>query len=376
MVKKRFDYDLDRVGWFGAARDFAGILMPASNYPASYVYAMFMALSGHLIGRGAFMRYPTKLYANHYICLVGPSALTHKSTAINLALESLGGIEEEIETIRSLTTVQGLLMSMVAGMGSTLVVLDEIATMLQKKKQDFATDLLSRIVELYGCPNQAGTFTRHDPIKVNDTFLSIVSGSTTEWLQSTLSPNDLLAGFGNRMTFVLGDPRPEKSWPGAPNWAELDWERLQDFDGECRLDQDAREVWDIYYRKFTAKQKRSTPFTRTLAERVPEKILKATLVMAAWYRDTIISGDILEMAIDWGEYLHECVERLTPTFDAPERRVLELVKQRNSLTRDTLFQELSHDMPVKRIREALEHLKWLGHIETSGKSIHFLEMET
>ncbi len=371
----RFDYDLNRPGWFGAAREFASILMPASNYPASYVYAMFMALSGHLIGRGAHVRYPTKLYPNHYICLVGPSALTHKSTAIALALESLGGIEEEIETIRSLTTVQGLLMSMVAGMGQTLVVLDEIATMLQKKRQDFATDLLSRIVELYACPMQAGTFTRHDPIKVTDTFLTIISGSTTEWLQSTLSPNDLLAGFGNRMTFVLGDPRPEKAWPGTPQWAELDWERLQMFEGECRLDEAARDVWDDYYSDFTRRQKRSTPFTRTLAERVPEKILKSAIVMSAWYQDTIVGDEIITQAIDWGEFLHECVERLTPTFDAPERRVLELVKKRGIVTRDMLFQELSHDMPVKRIRECVEHLKWLGYVSVTKEKISLTDKE-
>ena len=275
--------------------------------------------------------------------------------------------------MRSLTTVQGLLVSMVAGMGSTLVVLDEIATMLQKKKVDYATDLLSRIVELYACPQHAGTFTRHDPIRVDDCFLTIIAGSTTEWLQSTLSPNDLLAGFGNRMTFVLGDPRPEKSWPGAPVWMDLDWERLQDFTGECRLDEDARDVWEIYYKQFTLRQKRSTPFTRTLAERIPEKILKATIVMGAWYQDNIISDELLVQAIDWGEYLHDCIDHLTPTFDAPERRVLDLVQQRGTVIRDTLFRELSHDMSVKRIRECVENLKWLGYVTVSKDRITIVE---
>ncbi len=363
----RFDYHLHRPGWFPEAKVFSSILMPASNYPASYVYGMFMALSGHLIGRGAHMRYPTKLYPNHYICLVGPSALTHKSTAIALALESLGDLESDIQTVRSLTTVQGLLVSMAAGFGSTMVVLDEIATMLQKKRQDYATDLLSRIVELYACPAQAGTYTRHDPIEVEDCFLTIVSGSTTEWLQSTLSPNDLLAGFGNRMTFILGDPRPEKSWPGAPQWADMEWDRLTTFEGECRLDEFAREIWDAYYTEFTKRQKASPPFTRTLAERIPEKILKATLVMAAWKDDVIIDYEMLEQAIDWGQFLHECVERLTPTFDAPERRVVEIIKRKGGVvTPDDLFQELSHDMAVKRIREALVNLKWLGY--TTGNS--------
>ena len=373
-MTKRFDYNQSRQGWFKEAKAFAGMLMPASNYPASYVYAMFMALSGHLIGRGAHMRYPTRLYPNHYICLVGPSALTHKSTAIALALEALDGRESDIQTVRSLTTVQGLLVSMVAGFGSTLVVLDEIATMLQKKRQDYATDLLSRIVELYACPDQAGTFTRHDPIEVNDCFLTIVSGSTTEWLQSTLSPNDLLAGFGNRMTFVLGDPRAEKSWPGAPQWVDMDWDALGEFEGECRLDENARDVWDEYYQAFTLKQKASAPFTRTLAERVPEKILKACIVMAAWKGDRIIDHEMLEQAVDWGQFLHECVERITPTFDAPERRVIEIIKrQGGESTFDLLFKELSHDMAVKRIREALENLKWLGYIQVKKQNLRLVE---
>ena len=64
---------------------------------------------------------------------------------------------------------------------------------------------------------------------------------------------------------------------------------------------------------------------------------------------------------------------MTPTFDAPERRVLQLINDRHTLTRDTLFQELSHDMSVKRIREALEHLKWLGYIGTNKRDIYIVE---
>ena len=44
------DYGLGRTGWYPAATDFAEAIAHVSNYPLAYVYAMFEALSGHIIG--------------------------------------------------------------------------------------------------------------------------------------------------------------------------------------------------------------------------------------------------------------------------------------------------------------------------------------
>lgn len=364
------DFPVTRKGWFPNAYKYWEAIGHVSNYPAAYVYAMFLALSGHIIGRQAYIRYAVPLYPNHYVCLVGPSALSHKSTAMTLGLESLGETLKEMPPIRSLTTSQGLLQAMQNAGGLALVVLDELANLLQKKRQDFAADLMARIVELYACPMTAGNYTRTDPIEVRNTFLTMVAGSTTEWLRSGLTASDLMAGFGNRMTFVLGDPRKVNPWPRQPVWNNLDWDRIKEFSCQVRLDEDAQDAWSVFYKQFDAKQRKTTPFVRVLAERIPEKILKACIVQAAWRSTDIVDAEILDQAVDWGSYLYDAVERLTPSFELEDRQVLNTVKGGYD-TRPKLFGALSHEIPLRRIREAVDNLRWLGMLrEVEG----FLEV--
>ncbi len=367
------DYPLNK--WFPAAIRYHESIGHVSNYPHAYIFATFLSLSGHVLGRKSFIRYAVPLYPNSYICLVGPSALSHKSTAINLALESLGDLIEEMPPIRSLTTSQGLLQAMLNHGGSAFVVLDELANLLHKKRQDFAADLMARLVELYSCPRTAGNYTRHEPLEVSHTFLSILTGSTIEWLRSGLTASDLMAGFGNRMTFVLGDPRKVNPWPKAPFWNNLQWERIRDFEGEVRLDEDARELWDKhFYPRFDKRQRAATPFVRVLSERIPEKILKAANVMAAWRNTDLVDVDILERAVDWGRYLHQSVERLTPSFELEDRQVLESVRQGYN-TRPKLFGALSHQIPIRRVREAVDNLRWLGLMKEVDGYIEILSKE-
>lgn len=359
------DLTFGRKAWFPAARDFGDAIGHASNYPMAYVYALFLAISGHLIGRRAWIRYATNMYPNHYICLVGPSGLAHKSTAMSLGLESLGDIGESLTPIRTLTTSQGLLTAMDNSAGRCMVVLDELASMTAKKRQDFASDLLARIVELYSCPRTAGNYTRYDPIEVKNTFLTIISGSTVEWLREGLTSGDLMAGFGNRMTFVLGDPRPDQSWPKMPYFDDLGWDRLVKFEGQVRLDEEARERWDAWYERFYERQKAAIPFIRVMSERVPEKILKCCIVQAAWSRATIVDAEMVERALDWGRYLLRSVEALAPSFQDAEKQILEGIKKGLN-TKQKIHGAFAHQYPTKRIKEAIDYLKWLGYITDMG----------
>lgn len=356
------DYSTNRAGWFPAAHEFADAAGHVSNYPMAYVYGIFLALSGHIIGRKAWLRYAQNLYPNQFVCIVGDSGIHHKSTAIGVSMEVFGDeFQQDFPPIRSITTSQGLLVAMDNGGGSALVTLDEIASMLSKKKQDFASDLLSRIVELYGCPNVAGTYTRHDPIEVYDTFLTMISASTIEWLQSSLTSSDMMAGFGNRMTFILGDPRKERDWPAFPDLNVLDISRIGEYNGEVKLDENARGLWGKFYKQFQRKQKKNSSFVRVLAERIPEKILKNCIVQAAWADTHLVSAPMLRGAIDWGSYLYECVEKLVPSFEHAESQVLAEIRNGYD-TRRKLYGKLGHNMSAEQIKRSIAALKWLGYI--------------
>lgn len=357
------DFPLNSKGWFFAAGEFAESVAHSSNFPYSYAYGVFLALSGHLIGRRAFIRYATPLYANHYVALVGPSGLVHKSTAVSLGLESLGSLRSLVTTLPSVDSVQGLLKALDDN-GPIMLVLDELSTLAHRNKQDYAAGLIARITELYGCPPRVGNYTLHTRIEVNEPFLSLVGNSTIEWLKTTLTAHDLMGGFGNRMTWVLGDPRPVNPWPKDPIYEGLDWPSLLKFEGQAHLDEQAEDVWRSYYFQFSERQRASIPFIRVLAERIPEKVLKCALVMCAWRKTLLIDEEMLCRAITWGDYLYECIEALAPSFENVERQVLACIENGHT-TKRRLFGALSHEIPVKDIRLALDNLKWLGYIKQS-----------
>ena len=353
------DYDLTRLGWFHEARTFAEGVAHVSNFPLAYGLGVFCALSGHLMGRKVMLRYGMPLYANHYICLVGESGSHHKSTIMHLGLEALGDWKDELTLLRSAITAQGLMQHMQKGDGSAIIVLDEIATLLQQKRKDFAADMISRLLELYTCPARADHIVKADPIVVTNAFLTIISASTTEYLRNGLTVQDLMAGFGNRMTFIVGEPRTEQPWPGKPVFEDLAWHRLSKAGGEMLLDSDARTLWETYYNGLTRIQRDYTPFLSSMCQRLPEKVLKMAMVRAAWAGTYAIDAETLSGAIDWAQYLQECIESLTPAFEDAEQLVLKAI-QDGITTKPRLFQKLTSVFPATRIREALSNLNAFG----------------
>ena len=368
------DLDYERQAWFPAASRFAEAIAHTSNFPLSYVYAVFLAVSGHLIGRKTFIRYATPLYANSYVTLVGASGVAHKSTAMNLGIESISDFWMT-PPLHNVSTRQGLLLAMRESDGQAFLALDELASLLTRKRQDFAADLLISLTELYSCPRSAGTYTRKDPIIVENCYLTVMAGSTMEWIQSSITAQDLMAGFGNRMTFILGDPRPEKDWPQPPQPDEIDFAPLQDFNATCILDERARDMWTDFYAKFQARQHTVSSFVRVLAERIPEKILKNCVVQCAWNRNPVVGPTSLKGAIDWGWYLYDAIARLTPAFEHGEQQVMAAIRE-GADSKKELYKALGHQMTAEQLKRAIDALRWLGLIRDENGTFKPLDKPT
>lgn len=356
------DFDLKRAGWFDAAAQFYDAVGHVSNFPNAYIFGMFLALSGHVIGRSMWIQYAIPLYPNHYICLVGDSGIHKKSTAQRVGLRTWGDLYKEYQPLTAVTTSQGLLQAMENQGGHSIIVLNELATMLSQRRQDFAANLMAQLTELYDSPESAGTYTRHDPIAVDEPFLTFIAASTVEWLQANVGNNDLMGGFGNRMTWILGDPREIRPWPLAPAVENLNWERLAQASGQLFLDDGARKTWEGYYTDFQSRQMATTPFVRVMSERIPEKILKASIIIAAWGKSDLIDDWIFTKAMDWGDYLSDCITKLVPSFQDAEQQVLVAI-QAGAITRPKLFGQLSHQYTADQLKQAVQNLKWLGLLE-------------
>ena len=356
------DFDINRFEQYTAARDFAEAFHASSNFAYAYAFACFLTLSGHVLGRRVSLWHRIRLYPNWYTCLVGPSGIAHKSTIMDYGVET---IPPNLTVVTSLSTVQGTLARMMEGGGKLLVHLDELATVMNVAKKDYARELLQSLTEWYGCPAQAANNTSKNRLHVTEPLVSILSGSTTEWLQQSITSSDLLGGFGNRMTFVLGDPRLDNADPEPPNFDLVDWSLLQDAEGNYELEQGTREVWEMFMERFNECQLKATAFERVLSERIPDKVLKTALILAVW-EDAPIDHDILVTAIEWGWYLYDCLGIIAPTFESTDRQILLAVREGEN-TNPKLFRRLGHIFSAQQIKISLDHLRWAKMIYLEGQ---------
>ena len=65
---------------------------------------------------------------------------------------------------------------------------------------------------------------------------------------------------------------------------------------------------------------------------------------------------------------------LTPAFEQADQQVLAVIRGGED-TRQQVFKALAHTVQVKRIREAVENLKWLGLLEMKEVDGHIVPVE-
>jgi hypothetical protein len=140
------------------------------------------------------------------------------------------------------------------------------------------------------------------------------------------------------------------------------------------LEYDAKELWAGYEAAFYDRQDAATPILKVLAERLPEKIMKTALVQAVWEQSDCVDARQMRLALEWGDYLYQCLELLAPVFEPLDRRVLSVIKQGVS-TRSALYHTLGHKYTNKQLRDALEGLRWSGQITSDNNYITLTEKE-
>lgn len=339
---------------FPRAQQFAETFHKSSNFAYAYSYATFLTISGHILGRRIYTERRVRLYPNFYTCLVGPSAESRKSTIMNFGINTL-----EMDVTNTLTTVLGLITLLDRAGGSVMVHLDELSTFLNQAKKDYAKELASVLTTLYDNPSKIENTSAKSMIRVTNPTLSVLSGSTVEWLQRTMTVGDILGGFGNRMTFILGDPRTEYDEPIlAPT--EFNWEPCLQTDGPIAMTPEAYEGMGYYERAFQERIRNYSPLHKVMLQRVTDKVMKAAMIQAAW-EGTGIDIEILQQAVNWGHYLEKCIEILAPSFETLDKQVMALIKQ-DIDTNEALFKALGHFNNAKTINDVLYNLEKIGAI--------------
>jgi hypothetical protein len=158
----------------------------------------------------------TRKYPNLYSIVVGPSTDSRKTAAVTIANEVLSMAIPGARLGKPGSTES--LYDMLGNNPRQLYVLEEFGAFLAQTQVGYMQPIKAALTEIYDCvaPAERNTVKNRETVKQRATpRLSLLGGSTVEFLERHTEETDWLAGFMARFTVFLGirereyDPEPD-----------------------------------------------------------------------------------------------------------------------------------------------------------------------
>lgn len=377
--------------WRGLFAQYREIMQnQVTEAPDNFHFACLATIIGTLIGRRVSVWYARPLYPNFFTVLVGETEKTKKTTAMRFALEifyALKGFKGK--AIPGVSSAEGLLRCLGAYIVEKeaertgydcILWLEELAALLRKGRQEAVLNLPPMITHLYDLPKEVELPTRKQPLRLLNPFLSILSGTTLEWLQSSIREEELLSGFANRFLYITGVPKPPIPLPRKPDLSPIIREisSIQPFweaGASLSLSASAIAEWDAFYSRWRRWQPTGT--LAAIVGRIPEYTMKLALLYAVLERKHEISGEMMKAACDFAYYLYNSYAELFGFFPLEygariEASIISYLKEQNPRRVSEIHHKISGRVRADVLRRILQGLEDLEIItiyqDSQGKT--------
>ena len=341
--------ELPNIAWRSLFKDYRDMVASTTEAADAFHYATFLQVFGCTIGRRLSVYHATKLYPNFYNCLVGRSGLTRKDTAWSRGGDLLFRLHAETESeesppfrmVKGIRSYEGLLDELAGERKVRLIQLGELLSLLSKARQDSLGNIIPALTELYDSPDLLNPPVHQKNVKpATKPFLSIMTGTTQDWLQKALTERDIYGGFANRWLYFHGLPKdpmpnPPKVDPEKRNKLVQELNQIRDWaddvpKGEITISDEANALFEEYYREYYGRCQ-LPGLIPTLIVRIQDFIWKIALLYAADTMSEAISRDHLEAAIAVGNYLETSVTEVFANFGtssgkAQETKLLDFLR--------------------------------------------------
>lgn len=310
--------------WTAHASLYCDAVGPSTEASDAYHLASFYTVVGSLLGRSVYVRKGRITYPNLYTVLVGRSG-ARKGTAMNLALDFMRDVDPNVYVTEQLDSREGFVVDMseaarslsdkeVRGPLRIILALEEFRSLIEKAEQKGTKNITPFLCHLYDCPQIARNKSKNNPAEVKLPTLTIHAGTSPSYLEN-LSLADIEGGFGNRLSWVPGDPKPRKDDPPDPDSAILAHLKRQISD----MMMEARERGETRFSMSVPAGKRFKKFyleeysphcndevIKVLSERDDQTCLKVATINACLARSWgTIQEEHLEPAIAYVQWLWE-----------------------------------------------------------------------
>lgn len=333
-----------------------------------------------------FQREYFTIYPNLFVVLVAESGLLHKSTAINMgvrlhkdALPNYCWLNQKTSPEKMVSELATL--SKDTGKAVASVHSSEFSVFFGQSRKD--ASLIQTLTDLYDCPDHwsAATLSRGEE-EIHNCCLSIIAGSTPEWIQNSLPEDSIGGGFMSRMLLINRietDKEPE-AFPEDQVTPEMrksrencihDLQIIASMHGKYTWTKDAKELFRTWY---SVHDVSTAPINlRGYFGRKGDFILKLAMLIAASVSDQlIINREHFQYALailDANEpFIQELTYKMAQTKEGNNiQKILNLIKRAGTIEHSTLLRRVYYMVDKKGLAEIISTLESAGDITVTYK---------
>jgi len=358
----------------GGAYPAGGFLQSAIEYatplteavPHFHLSSALVTLST-VIGKNIFIQWgDKKLYPNLYVCLIGQSSISRKSTSANIQKRLLREFNKNL-LLPDQYSAEKLISSLQKSPTGTFYI-DEFGGFLQNcSNKSYLAGTIELLTELYECPPIFRRSLQSQEYEVESPCLSILATSTLDWLMKNIQEKDIRGGFFPRFLFFIsnqtGQPIP---FPPPPNLELrqdmiLELQEISRIKGQATVSGSAKARYEAWYiQNFNDLQKEDSILTGAFTRLTDYCVKIALLYELSATKGLEISEDSMIRAIRLIKYLKNSLRNLITkemTFSKEmekQKKVFDIINKKPRISGSELLR-ISH-LTSKELRPVIETL--------------------
>jgi len=326
------------------------------------------------------------LYPNLYIILTAESAISSKSTAIELAIDLLLKTNPKAPMFSQKQSSPESMINFLAlqfkeyGTSSGYIVADELASFIGATQQDLR--IVAFLTQVYGCKE---IYNYHSIMRgietCNKLYINLLAGTTVDWVRHSMPSDAVAGGFAGRILFISDRGLGQRVAHPKVDDAKLkdvveDIRSLWTLKGEFVESPEAYKWYETWYEECLDPNS-YPPLLRPYAGRKGETVFKIAMILSAMRGDSlIIEKQDLEDAVRLlavnEPYLYKIFESIEATTSGKEvDKLINFLRRRGgSATISEIAAAHAYCMNADTIRKNLDTLELANKItrELGGKS--------
>ncbi len=323
---------------------------------------------GSMMDRGYY-----KLYPNLFIVLVSDSAVSRKTTALDIIKPIIRDAVPTIHIISHRDSPQGLIENLskrfkLTGTGAGYIIQDELVSFLKSTAQDLT--MVQVLTQAYSAQESLEIHTiSRGTNKCDKICVNLLAASTPEWIRESLPPYAIEGGFTGRVLFVYKKASGKRiAWPvltekeiQMKKYLTVDLAEMRGIKGEWEVTKDAHDWFEDWYKnKFNPDK--IEPSMKSYAGRKHDTVLKLSMIMSA-ARTSNRKVNVIDM-----EEALKILNRVESTTPMIMRRlqtnitgennikVVRMIYKKGEITYSELLRSLSYCLNSVQVREVLDTL--------------------